>query len=66
MNLPPVAEIAKCPVCKLTDYLYQISYPGSKEYVPPRCNDCYEKMMLRRMERRMNPRHLQEKTPGVI
>lgn len=28
--------------------LYQVSYPGRKEYVPPRCEDCFNKMMARR------------------
>jgi len=31
------------------DYsLYQISYPGQKEYLSPRCLECYEKVEIRR------------------
>jgi len=41
--------MAKCPVCKNEDNeLYQVSYPGQKEYVPPRCEACYQKMIERR------------------
>jgi len=28
--------------------LYQISYPGQKEYVPPRCSECLDKLLARR------------------
>lgn len=28
--------------------LYQVSYPGSKEYVTPRCSICYLKMLEKR------------------
>lgn len=28
--------------------LYQISYPGQKEYVSPRCSECLDKLMERR------------------
>lgn len=31
------------------DYpFYQISYPGQKEYVSPRCSECLDKLMARR------------------
>ncbi len=48
----------KCPVCNQQLEpdenfenkvpLYQISYPGRKEYVSPRCSDCLDKLMARR------------------
>mgnify|MGYP003394312187 CR=1 FL=1 len=32
--------------------MYQISYPGQKEYVSPRCSDCYDKLMVKREGKR--------------
>jgi hypothetical protein len=29
-------------------YLYAFSYPGEKDYLPPRCLACYEKVEARR------------------
>ena len=56
-----------CPVChKTTGFyqgtlpgtvvtlpypLYQISYPGQPEYLPPRCLTCYEKVEARRKKK---------------
>jgi hypothetical protein len=31
--------------------LYQISYPGEREYVSPRCEDCFNKLMERRSKK---------------
>lgn len=28
--------------------LYQISYPGQKEYLSPRCSECLDKVLRRR------------------
>lgn len=28
--------------------LYQFSYPSGRNYLPPRCLDCFEKVMARR------------------
>ncbi len=62
----------KCPVCKQdkimlmhTDYkivshpqaLYQISYPGEKEYVSPRCEACYEKLIKKRQSNETKKRN---------
>ncbi len=34
------------------DYpLYQFSYPGQPEYLPPRCLTCYEKVEARRKKK---------------
>jgi hypothetical protein len=55
-----------CPVCGQPTGVYtdgvssidmpliQFSYRGSKEYVPPRCERCYDKMETRRAARRQN------------
>lgn len=31
--------------------LYQISYPGQKEYLSPRCSDCLEKVLEKRSKK---------------
>ena len=31
--------------------LYQISYPGSKNYVDPRCSECIDKLEARRAKK---------------
>lgn len=31
--------------------LYQISYPGQKEYVSPRCSDCIDKVLQKKKKR---------------
>lgn len=53
----------KCPVCHqsrrvavetgelVEEPLYQISYPGSKEYVSPRCSECFDKLMEKRKKK---------------
>ena len=54
----------KCPICGQKEYmitqlqygvpvtveapLIQFSYKGSKDYVPPRCGKCFDRMMERR------------------
>ena len=40
-------EYGKPPV-PVPEPFYQISYPGSKEYVSPRCSVCFDKMMEKR------------------
>lgn len=45
----------RCPVCRQEvgdDPLYQVSYPGQKEYVTPRCLGCLNKLMEKRAKKR--------------
>ncbi len=55
----------KCPVCReqrvvpdvntgepVEEPLYQTSYPGSKEYISPRCSVCFDKMMDKRNKKK--------------
>jgi hypothetical protein len=44
------------------DYpLYQFSYPGQKDYLPPRCLKCYE-----RVEERRRQKIIKDAQPGNI
>ena len=40
------------PLVEVPAPLYQVSYPGSKEYVPPRCSECYDKTLEKRKRKR--------------
>ena len=43
----------RCPICgKSADQLYQRSYPGTAEYVSPRCLDCYDALKEVKMAKR--------------
>ena len=40
------------PVTEMDAPLYQVSYPGQPEYLPPRCLKCYKKVVARRDKKR--------------
>ncbi len=47
-------ELAMQPgVMRQVDYpLYQISYPGRKEYVTPRCERCFDRLRIKQEEKK--------------
>ena len=44
------------PLVEVEQPLYQISYPGEKEYLTPRCIDCYDKVIAKREKKNGNNR----------
>lgn len=48
-----VQREANAPLVEVPAPLYQISYPGKPEYLPPRCSDCFDKIMERRAKKRL-------------
>jgi hypothetical protein len=49
-----MAENYNGPVVTVSGYLFQVSYPGCKEYISPRCPDCYDKLIERRKQNVVN------------
>lgn len=39
------------PIMMVEEPLYQISYPGQKEYVSQRCSSCIDKVLLKREQK---------------